>query len=274
MAEHIEPMLDDGSLDDAWLRSALHDAPVPTGLDARLKSAIKSKLAQMSQSSSASQAALQPSSPDILAEENHRHAELCQPSTVADQIITVLGNARDEDSTASPADPADRNWLRRAFIVLALAAGIGGFAFLSNRWARPAEPRWLAGQCDAILQRLEKDNLDGWQRIDQAGPKLPSAVTSQLTRIGFLSQQPLASLSPKLSGVVYRLDAGDGRGILLLRLERLPAVRGLTSRFEVLPTPSGGWSLAAMTVGGETYVLAGACTERQLFGYIRRLALT
>ena len=231
MAEHTGNALDSSSVDDPWLKSALHDVPLPAGLAERLKSGIKSQLPQTDSVHSAS-------------------------------------------AVESTTQSADAGWLRRSFIVLALAAGISGFAFLANRWTRLAEPRWLAGQCDAILAQLEKDNLAAWERVDQAAPKLPPAVTSQFTRIGFIAQRPLAAISPEMHGMIYRLDAGDGRGIVLLKFERLPAVRGLTSRFEILPTPSGGWSLAAMTIGNETYVLAGACTEQQLFGYVRRLALT
>lgn len=236
MAERNESRTNETPVDDEpLLKAAVLDVTIPAGLDARLKSALRSRF-------------------------------LADPAPSVPQVSTV--------ERAIAEDTEEVGWLRRGAIVLALAAAIVGFAVLASRWTRPTEPSWLARQCELVLESLENENPATWQRIDREAPDVPAAVKSQLARVTFVSQRPWAAANSKMNGTLYRLDAGDGRGIILMKLPALSAVRGLTSRFEVLPTPSGGWSLAVMSVGAETYVLAAACTEQQIFTYIRRQALT
>ena len=250
--------------DDAVIKAAVMDIPVPTDLPSRLKTALRSHYR-------------------LTAEPTQQVV----PCTLADTLAPSTANpttghelARTSDlsgpplSTSETKDAGDVGWMRRTFLVAALAAGVSGFAVLANRWTRPAEPAWLAQQCNAIMEKLESDNPADWKRVDHAPITIPTSVKSQLIRVAYVAERPLAAFNTKIDGVIYRLDAGDGRGIFLIKMQTLPPVRGMTSRFEILPTPSGGWSFATMTHGEDTFVLAAAGTEQQMFNYIRRLALT
>lgn len=252
----------DASQEDALFRAALTDVPLPAGLAERLKARVCAQYAAALDNNAPGNNPLShnvaPAQPNIQAESPETTSAVVPSSILAESV----------------SDEQSGGWLRRSILVAALAASICGFAYVAREWTRPAEPTWLAAQCDSILAKIEEDNPANWQRIGEPMPAALRRVQSQLVRLKAVAERPLAALGSKLSGEVYRLDAGDGRGIYLMRLESLPPVRGLTSRFEILPTPSGGWTLVAMTDGKETFVLAAACTEQQIFAYIRRADLT
>lgn len=277
MAERAENSFDQAfdEHDDARLKAALSDVAVPTGLHLRLKSALRShsRLTHAEDSQSTSSAPL-----ELRGATNHRATPSVDRAASSVDTEQLVGSRMESQLRSAPdatlTEATDIGWRRRSIIALALAAGICGFAFLASRWTGPAEPTWLARQCNFILEKMEPENPASWQPIDQADSSIPSSVKSQLARVAFVGQRPLAAFSQKFGGSVYRIDAGDGRTVVLMRMQALPAVRGLTSRFEILSTPSGGFSLAAMTIGKETFVLAAACTDQQMMNYIRRPALT
>ena len=257
---------------DARFKAVITDVSVPPELATRLKATLQARYLLGSHAESSDTQTLSPAGLGSIA---------VSAAAEAGNSPARDGNVQPSNPSASMADEArsgvgddSGGWLRRSFLAAALAASVGGFAVLANRWTRPAEPAWLAQQSNAIMEQLENDNLANWRRITQAPAGVPAAVKSQLARLAYVAERPLSAFSAKVEGDVYRLDAGDGRGIFLLKMQSLPQVRGLSARFEILPTPSGGWSFAAMTVGEETYVLAAACTEQQMFNYIRRLAVT
>lgn len=236
---------------DSVLRSALLNVTIPAGLQQRLKQRLGSAAAKLPDASSW----IEPVIDGIQI--NRLESE---------PLVTLV--------SPEAGAPDEVGWLRRSVILALLAAGIGGFALLANQWTQPAEPMWLARQCDAILNRLERSNADAWRPIESADSLVPAPVKSQLPRLAFVAQQPLLPLAGPIEGMLYRLDTGDGRAIVLIKTKHLPPIRGMTERFEILPTPSGGWALAAMSIGDETFVLAAACTEQQMLTYIRRRALT
>lgn len=259
--------------EDALLKAALLDVPLPAGLGSRLKSRIRLQYeTSLSDSVTATGSATLDTRDEPLNAAIQASTTASSIADEADSTIDVVRASIASESDLAKDEPAGR-WVRRSFLLAALAAGICGFAYLARQWTRPAEPTWLASHCDSILVQIDNDNPANWRPVTQPVSAL-ARVQSQLVRMAVVAERPLTALGSKLAGTVYRLDAGDGRAIFLMRLESLPAVRGLTSRFEILPTPSGGWSLAAMTTGKETYVLAANCTEQQIFTYIRRLDLT
>ncbi len=245
---------DDFNREDAWtdldrqIQSRLHDVAVPSGLAARLKQAV-----------STATEATSPEAAFVVA--------CSQVATPEQSTSLAVGSA------VKPSE-LEEGWVRRTAIVSALVAGLCGFAWLASYWTRPADPEWLASGCSMILEQVEQENVALWPKSTQSVAVELSRVQSQLVRVQILGERSLAGLKSQWQGTVYRLDAGDGRGLMLIKLMALPPVRGLNSRFEVIPTPSGGWSLVAMSIGKETYVLAGPCTERQIFQYIRRADLT
>lgn len=259
----------DASHEDALLKAVLDDVPLPAGLAERLKARVRAQYVDALDAGARGNNAL-----DNNALSDNFASALAQPNMQAESPETASAVVPSSILTESVGDEQTGGWLRRSILVAALAASICGFAYVAREWTRPAEPTWLAAQCDLILAKIEEDNPANWQRIGEPMPAALRRVQSQLVRLKAVAERPLAALGSKMSGAVYRLDAGDGRGIYLMRLESLPAVRGLTSRFEILPTPSGGWTLVAMTDGKETFVLAAACTEQQIFAYIRRADLT
>lgn len=164
-------------------------------------------------------------------------------------------------------------FVRRAVLVLAMAAALAGIAFLTNQWRQPSEREWLVAQCHIVLDRWEQDNPANLATNGNWGD-VPVAVREQLARVTLRGTRSIAELTNKFKGTLYRLDTADGHSLLLVRLVDLPTVRGLNSRFAALHTPSGGWSLAALQVNNETYVLAADCTEQQLMNYIRLPVVT
>ncbi|MGN6134625.1 MAG: hypothetical protein ACTHOU_08995 [Aureliella sp.] len=265
MAERTDhSRADEFSHDPVLIQAALNDVTVPAGLDERIKSALRARLEPHRSPTSTL---------DDASSRSLSRSDLDSTSLGSSDLSSHSQRAADP-SGAEVGGGGQREWLRRSLIVLALAAGICGFALLASRWTRSPEPSWLASHCKLILEKIDDENPATWERLERDSPDIPAAVKAQLARVAFVARRPLAGLGSKLEGTLYRLDAGDGRGIILMKLDSLPTIRGLTSRFEVLPQPSGGWSLAAMSVGRETFVLAAACTEQQIFSYIRRLALT
>lgn len=172
------------------------------------------------------------------------------------------------DSTTPSLPIRSAEWMRRAALVAVIAASIFGFAFLARSWTAPTEPSWLTAQCESVLMKIESET-GGGQPASQPTPAVLATVLNQLFPMKVVGERPMAELSAKLKGRVYHLQAGDGRKFVLLRLAALPSVRGVSARFSSLPTRSGGWSMAAMTVGNETIVLAAKCTNKQLMGYLR-----
>lgn len=265
----------DASAEDIVLKAALEDVPLPAGLASRLKTHIRAQyevpLTDRAASAPTSSAA---QSTELIGDRSlssqGEESPLTAPSPAGELVPASIA----AESIGGSDQESSGLWLRRSILMAVLAAGIGGFAFLARQWTRPAEPSWLAAQCDLVMVQIEQDNPANWQPASQPIPAALARVQSQLARVAIVAQRPLADLGSKMSGTVYRLDAGDGRGIYLMQFDSLPAIRGLTSRFEALHTPSGGWSLVAMTAGKETFVLAAACTERQIFAYIRRAELT
>jgi len=287
MADPSTNKSSDALSEDTLLKAALQDVPLPPGLAQRLKARIRAEYQNPTSSSLASAQAmtrdesLRAAVSSALSESSVGTAGEAVPASLSRDI--ALGGVKESSDQANSDEPTideqvggghSGGWLRRSILLAALAAGICGFAVLARQWTRPAESSWLAAQCDSILVKIEEDNPANWHSVSQPVPPGLLRAQSQLVRVAIVAERSLPELGFKNQGTVYRLDAGDGRGIYLMRLEALPAVRGVTSRFEILPTPSGGWSLAAMTVGNETFVLAAACTEKQIFNYIRRPDLT
>ena len=178
--------------DEPRLKAALADVRLPTGLELRIKSALRARYPVSAGAGNVD--TLRVDSVDA------QHIDVASvdvdPNVAHDRDVL---EANVVAASVRSADVGENGWLRRSLIVLALAAGICGFAFLASRWTRPAEPSWLAGQCDLILEKLENDNPATWQPIDQGTPAIPSAVKSQLARLAFVSQRPLAAVSPKIS---------------------------------------------------------------------------
>lgn len=225
---------------DVRLQSALQAVPVPALLASRIKAAMQQHLSAQSEG----QVELQ-----------------VQPKGLPKELSEELPGLRSS------------GLLRRAILVMALAAGLAGFAFLANQWRQPTEQSTLIAQCNTLLESWEQGNPADFNR-EPVQLEIPGQVQSQLVPIAVMSRSDFGKSGTKFSGTLLRLNAGNGQGLVLIRLPNLSSVRGLTSRFTVLPTPSGGWSMAALSINSETYVLASVGTEQQLFSFIRQAAVT
>lgn len=240
--------------DDDALKSALFDVPIPVGLAERLKSAARAHLRQIEAASSTGQVPTPP------LQEYTALQEYTEAKLLPNQSLPI-------ESLSTEALPTS-GWLRNSMLLLAVAASVIGFAFLAKSWTAPTEPSWLTSQCHSALLKLESDG-GGGQPPTLPTPAVLATVMNQLIPMKFVDERPLTALSAKLKGTLYHLEVGDGRKIVLMRLPALPSVRGVSSRFSILSTRSGGWSMAAMCVGNETIVLAARCTDQQLLGYLR-----
>lgn len=236
---------DDGRMptsDDAAIKTLLESVPVPENLNERIKSRL-------------------------------RVAGLIDPclasSDYSDQTVKTL----DEPLIVSEPGARFGERTRRAILIMAMAAMLAGLAFLANQWRQPSEREWLVKQCHDVLDKWEQDNPANLE-IETNLANVPSSVREQLARVTMRGTRSLAALGSRFKGTLYRLDAANGHSLVLLKLSDLPTVRGLNSRFSVLPTPSGGWSLVALQLNNETYVLAAQCTEQQLMSFIRRPVVT
>lgn len=260
---------------EAAIQQALHAVNLPPGLLGRLQSAVSAQLELR-------HAAASRPAPEVGSPSSAPSLQTDLTSLEAEVLLTsaLLG----PDNRPSPVqvdervlttDPqAESGIFRRSVLVLAVAAAISGFAFLARQWTLPAEKSWLTAQSNVILEKVEQDNPANWRVSEHVSLMLPPSVQAQLARVAVVGERSLSDFGVKNRGTIYWLDSGDGVGLFLLRIQALPTIRGLTSRFEILPTPSGGWSLAALNVGDETFVLAAACTKEQMFNYIKRPDVT
>ncbi len=236
---------------DRRIQSLLAAVPVPENLNERIKSRLRMQLLV--------DPCLEPGVDDGL--ESNAQPNLIGSEVRTGQIAQPTGDARGVD-----------RW-RRAFLAVALAGMLAGFAILANRWGQPHERDWLVSQSHSLLEKWEQDNPANLVTGGSLA-EVPATVREQLTRVTLRGTRSLTDLSSRFKGTLYRLDAADGHSLLLIKLTDLPAVRGLNSRFSGLTTPSGGWSLAALQVNNETFVLAAECTQEQLMGYVRRPVVT
>ena len=233
--------------DDAAIKTLLESVSVPENLNERIKSRL-------------------------------RVAGLIDPCLASSSFTDQTNTDQTEKSSNEPlivADPGVRfgERTRRAILMLAMAAMLAGLAFLANQWRQPSEGEWLVKQCHDVLGLWEQDNPANLE-LETNLANVPSSVREQLTRVTMRGTRSLAALGSRFKGTLYRLDAVGGNSLVLLKLSDLPTVRGLNSRFSVLPTPSGGWSLVALQLNNETYVLAAQCTQQQLMSFIRRPVVT
>ena len=236
---------DDGTMptsDDAAIKTLLESVPVPENLNERIKSRL-------------------------------RVAGLIDPCLASSSFTDPMEKSINEPLIV--AEPGVR-WgerTRRAILMLAMAAMLAGLAFLANQWRQPSESEWLVKQCHDVLDKWDQDNPANLE-IETNLSNVPSSVREQLARVTMRGTRSLAALGSRFKGTLYRLDAAGGDSLVLLKLSDLPAVRGLNSRFSVLPTPSGGWSLVALQLNNETYVLAARCTQQELMSFIRHPVVT
>lgn len=243
------PILDDG--DDARIKLMLEAVPVPASLNERIKSRLR----------------------EALLVDAGRTSNVDDVGESGDKVGTRTAWEGRPTVTVGRSTRSVGEHLRRALVMMGLAATLAGLAFLANRWRQPNEREWLVQHCQSILGNWELDNPANLE-VDANLADLPSSVHEQMARVTLRGTRSVAALSSKFKGTLYRLDAADGRSLILLRLADLPLVRGLNSRFSDLPTPSGGWSLIALQVNNETFVLAAECTQQQLMNYIRRPVVT
>ena len=289
MANHLNTQPDEDDMlsnsERARLKTLLEAVPVPENLNERIKSRLRvAMLVDPCVNTRVEGREYAPLSENPTAE--HRDASRQDATTIGLSIPSNATSASASYATASETSSATKAEselefdapgrlarTRRMILVLAMAAALSGLAFLFNQWRQPNEHAWLVQQCQSILNRWEDDNPANLE-IDSNLAALPSSVREQLTRVTLRGTRSLAALGTKFNGTLFRLDAADGHSLILVRLADLPAVRGLNSRFSILPTPSGGWSLVALQVNNETYVLASECTEQQLMSYIRSPVVT
>lgn len=259
--QHLDgPGLDDG--DDARIKMMLESVPVPANLNERIKSRLRDALLV----DAGKAAGLKPNDA-VGADVEMQSAS--DGRRALDDGTAWEGRSKGEGRVAR----AFGERTRRVLVMMALAATLAGLAFLANRWRQPNEREWLVQHCQSILGKWELDNPANLD-VEANLTDLPSTVREQLARVTLRGTRSIAALSAKSQGTLYRLDAADGHSLILLRLSELPAVRGLTSRFSSLLTPSGGWSLVALQLNNETFVLAVEGTEQQLMNYIRRPVVT
>ncbi len=260
MAKHTNQLDQDDGLsagDEARIKSMLEAVRVPENLNERIKSRLRLSMLV-----------------DPCLDIDDRAAELVKPNGSSETAVpqTLEPSSTAPLSTAQSASVAGER-TRRGLVMLAMAAALAGLAFLANQWRQPNEHDWLVRQCQAVLGNWEQDNPANLES-EASLAELPPGVLEQLTRVTLRGTRSLAALGSKFKGTLYRLDAADGRSLVLMRLSELPAVRGLNSRFSNLHTPSGGWSLVALQLNNETFVLAAECTDQQLMNYIRRPVVT
>lgn len=243
--------------DDGRIKSMLETVSIPENLNARIKSRVR--VAMLAE-------------PCLLETANEVPGDAMNIPSQNDAI----DDSYDEPLVAVPSTElrvglGERT--RRASLILAMAAALAGFAYLANQWRQPNEREWLVKQSHTILEKWEQDNPANLE-VESKLADLPAPVREQMARVTLRGTRSLADLGAKFQGTLYRMDAADGRSLILVRLKELPVVRGMNSRFSILPTPSGGWSLVALQLNKETFVLAAECTEQQLMNYIRRPVVT
>lgn len=239
------------AIEDGRIKAMLEAVTIPEGLNARIKSRIQTA---------------------ALVDLSLRALAPVAPSNSVDETIQT----NEQTPTSTVALPGQATWgdyTRRAVLILAIAASLTGLAYLANQWRQPHEREWLVKQSQTILENWEQDNPANLQSETNLAD-LPASVREQLARVTARGSRSLVALGSKYQGTLYRLDSADGRSLVLMRIKDLPLVRGMNSRFVSLQTPSGGWSLMALQVNNETFVLAAECTREQLMNYIRRPMVT
>ncbi len=133
---------------------------------------------------------------------------------------------------------------------------------------------WLVKQCHDLLVRFEADDPSQLERNENVLQVVPATIRNQLGRLSPIGKRSMSALHAGWQGDVLMLRGGHAGSLVLLCFDEFPLVRGLNSRFELLPTASGGWSLAASTSGKQTFVLAATCTDQQLMQSLLRPAIT
>lgn len=259
---------------DQHMRSLVVDVDVPTGLADRLKAAARSAIQSIGQDAECDAVE------DTLLHEVNLSAAVdqCVSATViAEQIATESaavpsGLVSHAVQSASASGPSGGIW-RRAAVVGFLAACLIGFAMLASYLAEPHERRWAAAECIAILEDLEQSPAE-WQPAEESLTAELGAVRELLMPMPIKSQRDIVREATRVSGRAFQLSAPDGAGAVLMELHVPRGIQGVSGRFELLPTPSGGWSLAVMVRGDKTYVLAAFGTERRLQSLIRQVQLT
>lgn len=264
---------------DQRMRALVVDVEVPNGLADRLKAAARSAIQSIGQDAECNSVNDSPgrefnlsAAVDQVVAGESVSASLTTEQVVSKPAAVPTSLVSHAAQSASASEPSGSIW-RRAAVVGFLAACLIGFAMLASYLAEPHERRWAAAECIAILDDLEQSPAE-WQPADESLTAELSSVRELLMPMPIQSQRDVVREATRVSGRAFQLSAPDGAGAVLMELHVPRGIQGVSGRFELLPTPSGGWSLAVMVRGDKTYVLAAFGTERRLQTLIRQVQLT
>lgn len=223
-------------IQDASLRAALHRVDVPSSLPERIKRAV----------------------------------ELERKSTASVDFVTSTGPIAANCQLATEPIPSTLFSRRRILVAASAAslagiAGAGAYAYFSYL---PLEPEWLARECVESLQRIESEPA-AWRALAPEELAERELVKSHLQPVRWTGVHQLSVKPPVVASRAFRLDAGDGRDVILLRIELSRKISGLSSRLEALQGTSGKWAIAAMCEYNQVTALAVAGNNADLQRYIR-----
>ncbi|MFO1062568.1 MAG: hypothetical protein U0892_01670 [Pirellulales bacterium] len=264
---------------DQRMRSLVVDVEVPNGLADRLKAAARSAIQSIGQDAECNSVNDFPvPEVDLSAAVDRVVADQGVSATLLSEQVATASASLQSSLVSHAAQSASGSGLsggiwRRAAVVGFLAACLIGFAMLASYLAEPHERRWAAAECIAILEDLEQSPAE-WQPAEESLTAELNSVRELLMPLPIKSQRDVVREATRVSGRAFQLSAPDGAGAVLLELHVPRGIQGVSGRFELLPTPSGGWSLAVMVRGDKTYVLAAYGTERRLQSLIRQVQLT
>ncbi len=237
--------------DDARIRAALNDVPLPSGLEQRILSRLH--LSVVDRSADQARSVVDRSADQAqIGLEQALLSNLPQPDTTEQPtaLPTVQLPTAAPPSSGIFGRGSRRNWVRLslALSVVAVAAGVW-------HWSRPTTPQRLAHYSLQLLDALQSPAAQ-WQ-TEQVPWKQLGALNGQLRNsirpIGFLDMPggPVASecrvwhlQSTITQKSFYVLDFHDARSVL-----------SLSSQLEAIDRVSGGWTLYAQRSGDRVLVV-------------------